>query len=120
MRAMEGANCADLPPFVIDKYFGCKVNVEPFRARVAKAICGRCVVLDLCRSEALNQAHLPSRGVLAGLNVAEIRHARAWRTYELGLRDAPPPSERPTWLPMTDATNTIEQQRFEDEEGIDR
>lgn len=120
MRAMEGANCADLPAFVIDKYFDCKVGTEPFRARVAKAICGHCVVLELCRDEALNQANLPERGVLGGVNVVEIRRARAWRSYELGLRETPPPYERPDWLPMTEATNTVEQGRVEDEEGVDR
>jgi hypothetical protein len=117
---MEGANCADLPPFVIDKYFGCKVNVEPFRARVARAICSHCAVIELCRDEALNQIHLPERGVLAGVNVVEIRRARAWRSYELGLQEAPPLYERPSWLPMTDATNTVEQSRFETEEGVER
>lgn len=43
-----------------------------------------------------------------------------WRSYELGLRETPPPYERPDWLPMTEATNTVEQGRVEDEEGVDR
>lgn len=109
MRSLEGANCADLPGFVIDKYFDSNVAHEPFRARVAKAICSRCVVLETCRDEALNMAGLPERGVIGGVAVVEIRRARAWRSYELGLRAQPPAGDRPSWLERPEAAETVEQ-----------
>lgn len=120
MRSLEGANCADLPAFVADKYFNANVQKQPFLARTAMAICSRCVVLELCREEALNMAHLPSRGVIGGVTAVEIQRARRWRNYELGQRATPPPHERPEWLSRPDAAETIEQALLEAEEGVER
>lgn len=120
MRSLEGANCADLPPQVIDKYFDSHVRWQPFLARTAMAICSRCVVLTECREQAFNMPNLPERGVIGGVAVAEIRRARAWRTYELGQRPTPPQGERPAWLTRPDAAETIEQALTELEEGVER
>lgn len=120
MRSLEGANCADLPAFVADKYFNSNAAWQPFLARTAKAICSRCMVLELCREEALNMPHLQKGGVIGGVGVAEIRRARAWRSFELGLRPTPPPSDRPDWLARPEAAETIEQGLLEAEEGVER
>jgi len=121
--SLEGANCGGLPGFVIDKYFYCDAAQEPLKAMVAKAICARCVVVEECRDQALNQPFLQDHGVIGGVAANEIRRARAWRSYEQGLREQPPATARPPWLKRTDATETIEQGRLEDdpdEPPIDR
>lgn len=120
MRSLEGASCADLPAFVIDKYFNANVGTQPFLARTARAICGHCVVLQECREEALNMPHLQKGGVIGGVAAAEIRRARAWRSYELGRLAAPPLRDRPEWLTRPDAAETIEQGLTEFEEGVER
>ena len=113
MRSLEGANCADLPGFVIDKYFGANVARQPFLARTAKAICSHCVVMEECRSEALTMPYLPKRGVIGGVNVSEIHDARAWQRYESGEIDRPPTRPRPEWLTRSDADEIVEQARLE-------
>jgi len=113
MKSLEGANCGDLPPFVVDKYFDCNVGWEPFRASVAKAICSNCTVIDDCLDEALTMPRLPPRGVIAGLAVTEIKRARSWQLYELGQSDQIPNSKRPEWLTLSDAAQTVEQYRVE-------
>lgn len=105
MNRLEGANCADLPGFVIDKYFDCDVGRERFRAQVGMAICSNCVVMEACLSTALTMPQLPPRGVLGGVAVSEIRRARAWQSYETGQRPTPPPVIRPRWLPYSDAAS---------------
>jgi hypothetical protein len=113
VRSFEGANCGDLPPFVVDKYFDCNVHREPLKARVALAICGRCVVREPCLEEALTMPYLPSRGVIGGVTVSEVHAARSWRFYEQGITDHVPRPRRPEWLPMTDATHGVEQVRLD-------
>ena len=123
MRRLEGANCAGLPGFVIDKYFNCHVAHEPLQAMAAKAICARCVVQLECRDQALNMAGLQERGVIGGVTAIEIRRARRWRAYESGLTDQTPPYPRPEWLHRPDAAEVIEQWRVEidpDEPTIER
>lgn len=123
MNRLEGANCADLPGFVVDKYFNCNVNREPLRAQVAKAICARCVVLDECRDVTLNQPNLPDRGIVAGLPARHFQRARSWRRYELGLTETPPRAPRPEWLARPEAAETTEQGLVEidpDELPVDR
>ncbi len=123
MRSLEGANCADLPAFVIDKYFDVDAQRDRLHARVGEAICARCVVRDECLDEALSAPNLPTRGILGGVTVAQIRKARSWRNYEQGHRDRPPRADRPDWLPMTEATQQVEQDRLErdpDEPPIER
>jgi hypothetical protein len=111
--SLEGANCADLPPVAIDKYFDCDVAREPFRAKVAKMICARCVVRAECLDEALVMPNLQRRGVIAGLSVNQVHAARRWRIYEQGITDKVPEARRPDWLPMTEATHHVEQLRLE-------
>ena len=113
MRSLEGANCGDLPDFVIDKYFNAAPPYRPFHHRVPKAICAHCVVLQECRVEALAMPTPPRAGVIGGMSGPELRVARAWRRFEQGLRDEPPSSLRPDWLPMTDATHQVEGLRME-------
>ena len=113
MRSLEGANCADLPGFVVDKYFDCNAAREKFRAQTAKAICSRCVVLEECREEALAMYQAPERGVIGGVTANELHRARSWRSYELGLRPTAPRRARPSWLPRADAAETVEQARTE-------
>ena len=113
MRPFEGANCADLPAFVIDKYFGSNAHLERFNAEVARAICSHCVVLELCRDEALTMYHPPKRGIIAGISAHELSSARRWRMYEQGLTDQVPRPTRPSWLTQTDATERAEQSRLE-------
>ncbi len=115
VNSLEGANCADLPGFVIDKYFNCNIRTQQFLARTALAICNNCVVREPCRDQALNMSGLQKRGVIGGVPVAEIYQARAWRFYELGLTDVPPTSDRPEWLSRPDATEIVEQGRVEDD-----
>lgn len=116
MSRLEGANCADLPGFVIDKYFGCNVGREPLLAKVAIAICENCVVMTECRDAALNQPKLQSSGVIGGVTAAEIHRARRWHNYELGFAPKPPPDgKRPTWLHIPDAAERVEQGRLEDD-----
>ena len=123
MNRLEGANCADLPGFVVDKYFDCHVGTEPFRARVAKMICARCVVMEACREEALSMPGLQRRGVIGGVDAAEIRRARRWLAYETGVTNEVPPVPRPDWLTRSEAAETVEQDRVEqdaDEPAIER
>lgn len=115
MNPLEGANCADLPPFVVEKYFHCNSAHEPLKRMVALAICGNCVVLEACRNQALNAPAAPERGVIAGMPAAQMKYARAWRRYEQGQTDQPPRWARPGWLPMTDATEAVERVRIEDD-----
>jgi hypothetical protein len=70
--------------------------------------CAHCTVLEACRSSALNQEHLQAVGVVGSVCVIEIRHARAWKAYELGATDTPPRSPPPNWLEQTDAAELIE------------
>lgn len=109
----EGANCADLPSFVVDKYFFCNVQREPFLAQTARAICARCVVVEQCRQEALTMPYLQASGVIGGVAASDIRRARAWRRYELGLSTAVPNKPRPAWLARSDAAEIAEQVRIE-------
>jgi hypothetical protein len=111
--SLEGANCADLPGFVIDKYFDSDINREPLRAMVARAICARCVVREECRDQALTMPGLQHRGIIGGVTAHEIRRARGWSANEAGVTDRVPPGFRPDWLKRTDATETVEQGRVE-------
>lgn len=116
MNSLEGAYCADLPPFVAEKYFGCNSGREPLKRMVALAICGNCPVLEACRLEVLNAPARPTHGVIAGMPATHMEGARAWRRYEQGQRDTPPPRwPRPDWLPMTDATQTVERLRLQED-----
>lgn len=122
MRSLEGANCAGLPGFVIDKYFGCQTSREPFNRDVALAICGRCAVLAACRDEAMN-GPAPRQGVIAGMTAHEVRIARAWRNFESGNREKPPEGDRPVWLARPESAETVEQTQIEtdpDEPPIER
>ena len=120
MNRLEGANCADLPGFVIDKYFNCSVQREPLQAMVGLAICRNCVVLDACREQALNMPGLQAKGIIGGVAVADIRRARRWRAYELGVSDQVPNVQRPDWLQRTEATETAEQGRLESDQDEPR
>ena len=123
MNRLEGANCAGLPGFVIDKYFDCDVGKEPFKARTALAICAHCAVIEACREQAMLMPRLPQRGVLGGETVRTLRRARSWRNYETGALDNVPEGPRPEWLPRADAAETVEQARLEanaDEPPIER
>lgn len=115
MNGLEGANCADLPGFVIDKYFDCNVGREPLRAMVGQAICSNCVVIEACRQEALTMPNPPTRGIIAGVSAQSVRDARRWQAYEAGIVDAVPPVPRPEWLPRSEAADTVEQGRLEDD-----
>lgn len=113
MTGLEGANCLDLPGFVVEKYFHCDVGKQPLLAHAAKAICSNCVVMEECRQQALNMAGLQTGGVIGGVTVSEIRRARSWRSYELGLTEKVPESRRPEWLGRPEATEIVEQWRLE-------
>jgi hypothetical protein len=115
VNPLEGANCADLPGFVVEKYFECHSRYEPLKRMVALAICGNCDVLEACRTQALNTPTPPTRGVIAGMPATHMKTARAWRRYEQGDTEKPPRSPRPAWLPMTDATEAVERIRLEDD-----
>lgn len=80
---------------------------------VAIAICGNCAVLEACRDQAIHASFPPQRGIIAGTSARKVKQARAWRRYEQGITDTPPRGDRPAWLPMTDATNGVEQFRIE-------
>ncbi|MCW3078506.1 MAG: hypothetical protein JWO32_3115 [Bacteroidetes bacterium] len=112
MNQLEGANCADLPGFVIDKYFDCNASNEPLKRNVALAICGRCAVREACRDQAFNGT-IPDRGVIGGVTAGLLRTAREWRAYEIGARSAVPRSPRPDWLPRPEAAETVEQDLVE-------
>ena len=94
MNRLEGANCAGLPGFVIDKYFDCDAGKEPLKRDVALAICGRCVVREACRDQAMNGPKR-DRGVIGGLTAAQLDNARQWRAYEIGARPKLPEGRRP-------------------------
>lgn len=114
MISLEGANCADLPGFVIDKYFHCDASKQHLLAKAAKAICANCVVLDECRDQALTSPGLQGRGVVGGVTVGEIRRARAWLAYERGFSDNVPRGTRPDWLPTrSDGAEAAELARLE-------
>lgn len=112
MNRLEGANCADLPGFVIDKYFNCHTGTEPLKRMVALAICANCPVVEPCREQALNGPRVP-HGVIGGVTASELDRAKRWRRYEQGLTDRIPQMPRPGWLRMTDATQIVEQARIE-------
>ena len=114
MNRLEGANCAGLPAFVIDKYFDCDGGREPFRRQVALQICARCLVREACREDALNGPRR-ERGVIGGLTAPELRNAKQWRAYEVGARSAVPRGERPEWLERPDAAETTEQTMHDDD-----
>jgi hypothetical protein len=121
--SLEGANCADLPGFVIDKYFDADGSRDRFAANVARAICQHCVVLEQCREQALGMPGLPKRGIIGGVAAHEIKRARKWRNYELGISERVPSVERPAWLARPEAAETIEQGRIEqdaDEPPVER
>jgi hypothetical protein len=123
MKDLEGANCTYLPGFVIDKYFGANASRDRFAADVARAICNNCIVLEECREDALSMSGLPKRGIIGGVAVWEIKRARRWRLYELGLSDEAPKVARPEWLARPDAAETTEQMRIEedaDEPSVER
>lgn len=105
MHGLEGANCADLPGFVVDKYFNINSLHDTFAARVGMAICDSCVVQVECRTAALTMPHLPEHGVIGGVTVTEIRRARAWREYEIGRRATVPRRSRPGWLAYVEAAS---------------
>jgi hypothetical protein len=113
--SLEGANCADIrnPDYFFES------SRDKVRLKAARHICGRCVVLDACRAQALNGPR-PQSGVIAGLTAREIQNARAWQNYESGIREAVPTSPRPDWLPRSEAAETAEQTWIEDEEGVTR
>jgi hypothetical protein len=121
VNRLEGANCSGLPGFVIDKYFDCNASAEPLRRMVALAICANCQVVDACREQALNGPRVP-RGVIGGVTAVELNRAKQWRRYEQGLTEVVPSEPRPGWLPMTDATQIVEQGRVEGDpdEPVDR
>ena len=108
MNRLEGANCADLPGFVVDKYFDCHAANEPLLRDVALAICRRCVVIEECRDQAFN-GPWRGRGVIGGVTAGELRTGREWRAYELGYRDQVPRSPRPEWLQRPEAAETAEE-----------
>lgn len=116
MISLEGANCADLPGFVIDKYFDADAGRDRLRANVAKAICSHCVVLKECRELALNMPALPKRGIIGGVTASQLKRARKWRLYELGIVERVPNVERPDWLSRPDAAETVEQGRLESDQ----
>jgi len=123
VNRLEGANCADLPGFVIDKYLDCNVGTERFYANVARAICDHCIVQPDCRDQALNMPGLQKRGIIGGVSAMEIHHARRWRAYESGITDQVPRCARPDWLGRPEAVEMVEQLRVEvdpDEPSVER
>lgn len=50
----QGA-CMDLPPAVVDKFFGASQRDNPFEHTVAKMICGRCAVRAECLEAAISE-----------------------------------------------------------------
>lgn len=122
MNRLEGANCADLPAFVIDKYFDCDGGKEPFHRQVALQICARCIVREACREQALNGPKR-ERGVIGGLTATQLDNAKQWRRYEIGARAKVPEGARPDWLERPEAAETFEQGLIEsdpDEPPIER
>jgi hypothetical protein len=115
--SLEGARCAELPPEFIDKYYHANLVVNPILGQLAMGICAQCPVMDECRRDALTRPDTKETGVVAGTTANKIRIAKAWRLYELGLRDTPPTAPRPEWLPMNEATHAVEAFRTEFEVG---
>lgn len=50
---MNHGACMDLPPQVMDKYFGAGMTTEPFEHYTARAICGGCAVRAACLADAI-------------------------------------------------------------------
>lgn len=108
MKRLEGGECADLPAFIIERYFEANGALHLRRSNVAKAICSQCVVLEQCRMQALNAAEPTHRGVIGGATGWEIKRARQWRLYELGYRTKLPEGPRPEWLTRPEAANAAD------------
>ncbi|RAN77983.1 hypothetical protein B5P43_18300 [Bacillus sp. SRB_336] len=92
---IEGAACADLPPFVVAKYFNINTHTQVWEKKTAKAICGNCAVQALCLEAAVAQPQNQIQGITAGLTAGEIKAVRKWRDYDLGRTDTPPDRPRP-------------------------
>lgn len=91
---LEGGACTELAPGIAAKYFEANAHLEPFLAKTAKAICARCVIQPQCLEAAMKRTY-PERGVVGGLNAAEIRAAKEWDAHDKGLRPNPPKRKRP-------------------------
>lgn len=118
---LDGAACAELNPAIAHKFFDIDYRRDVLRRKAAQNICGRCVVAPECLEIALHGPAAPlARGVIAGVSASEVRRARSWISYELGVLGSPPQSARPAWLPRSEAAETAEQMRVELEDGVDR
>lgn len=92
---LEGGACNDLAPGIAAKYFDINTSKQPFEARTAKAICGRCAIQAVCLEAAINKKPSDLYGVIAGHTANEIVTIRRWREYDLGITDQEPPMTRP-------------------------
>jgi hypothetical protein len=70
----------DLPPAIVDKYFGADYFAEPFEYRTAQAICQRCVAQLDCLEDAItstapyNEASELMRGGQSSHAIQTMRH----------------------------------------------
>lgn len=103
--SLHGANCADLHPIALERYFHCDASRDKFAAKVGKAICDNCVVQQACLRQAM-LAPTPDRGIVAGKTAWEIGRAKKWQKYEAGETDQAPSEGRPAWLERYD--NVVE------------
>ncbi|HEX2903378.1 MAG TPA: hypothetical protein VHO01_07955 [Jatrophihabitans sp.] len=53
-EGLRAGACMDLPPAVVDKYFGAGSVAEPFEYRTAQAICRHCVAQVECLVDAIS------------------------------------------------------------------
>lgn len=61
-----GASCLQMPIEAVDEYFfESQINHAPAKLEMARRICRNCVVLQECRSMALEE--MPPYGVMAGM-----------------------------------------------------
>jgi len=52
-ESLRRGACMELPPVIVDKYFGAGYYANPFEYRTAQAICQRCVVQRECLEDAI-------------------------------------------------------------------
>lgn len=95
-EALEAGACADIPEVIVDKLFFADGHAEAFNQKLAKAICGRCVIQYECLVDALEN---PSRG-------GGVRGGETGKSIVLLARDA-----RRSGTPIEEvATETIDRQ----------
>src|SRR6185437_10823096 len=79
----------------------------------AVAICGGCAVRAVCMEAALQKPENELHGIMAGLTPQEIRMAKRWESYDLGVIDEMPTKPRPLFETPTysDASQAVAEYR---------